>query len=57
MNPVPLSQAKDDDARNVTAALLRAALRAREIAKNTQTDLIVVRNGEVVRVHPDDLRG
>lgn len=33
-------------------AMRRAALRARQIAQQTSTDLIVVRSGQVVRVPP-----
>ncbi len=35
------------------AALRRAAQRARLIAQETGTDLIVVRSGQVVRVRPE----
>ena len=34
-------------------AMRRAALRARQIAQQTSTDLIVVRSGKVVRVPPE----
>jgi len=33
-------------------AIRRAALRARQVAQQTGTDLIVMRSGEVVRVPP-----
>ena len=33
-------------------AMRRAALRARQVAKQTGTDLILVRAGQVVRVRP-----
>ena len=33
-------------------ALQRAAIRARQVARQTGTDLIVVRSGQVVRVSP-----
>lgn len=33
-------------------AMRRAALRARQVAQQTGTDLIVVRSGQVVRVSP-----
>lgn len=33
-------------------ALRRAALRARQVAQQTGTDLIVVRSGQLVRVRP-----
>jgi hypothetical protein len=52
MNPKPLSEAKDEDARNALAALERAALRAREIAIQTGTALIFVRDGKIVREDP-----
>jgi len=35
-----------------SAAMRRAAERARQIAQQTGTDLIVVRNGQVVRAAP-----
>jgi hypothetical protein len=52
MNPKPLSQARDEDARNITEALKRAGQRARTIAAQTQTDIIVVRDGKLVRETP-----
>ncbi len=35
------------------AALRRAALRARQVARQTGTDLIVVRNGQLVCISPE----
>ncbi|MBF0400368.1 MAG: hypothetical protein HQL90_06325 [Magnetococcales bacterium] len=52
MNSKPLSQARDEDARHVEQALERAARRAREIAVQTRTALVVVRDGQLVREHP-----
>lgn len=52
MNNKPLSQARDEDARHVEQALERAAQRAREIAVQTQTALVVVRDGQLIREHP-----
>ncbi|MEO5365766.1 MAG: hypothetical protein H7831_05325 [Magnetococcus sp. WYHC-3] len=52
MNNKPLSQARDEDARHVEQALERAARRAREIAVQTRTALVVVRDGRLVREHP-----
>jgi hypothetical protein len=49
MNTKPLNQARDEDARHVEAALLRAAKRARVLAAQTQTNLVVVRNGRLVK--------
>ena len=42
----------DADFEGSLAALRRAALKARQIALQTGTDLIVVRAGQVVRVSP-----
>lgn len=42
----------DDQLRGSYDAIRRAARRAREIARQTETDLIVVRDGRVVRVNP-----
>ena len=43
----------DPDLAKVGAALKRAARRAREIAKRTNTQLVVFENGRVVRKTPD----
>lgn len=53
MNPKPLSQARDEDARNVIAALKRAGQRARSIARQTQTAVIIVRDGKLIREIPN----
>lgn len=42
----------DADLEGALKALRRAAIRARQIAEQTGTDLIVVRAGQVVRVPP-----
>lgn len=42
----------DADLRGSLLAIRRAALRARQVAQQTGTDLIVVRSGQVVRVPP-----
>lgn len=52
MNPLPIEQANDPDLRFSFAALRRAALRAREVAQCTGTDLIVVESGEVRPLPP-----
>ena len=51
--PLPALPAgmKGDIAGSVEA-MRRAARRARKVAQQTDTDLIVLRNGCVVRVHP-----
>ena len=55
MNGKPISEANDPDLRNVDAALKRAALRAREIAKQSGTKLVVNRGGKTVLIDPEDL--
>lgn len=53
MNTRPLSEAKDADLRLSPAALKRAAKRARELAKQTGTDLVFSHNGVLERLKPD----
>jgi hypothetical protein len=47
----------NSDFKGAQAAIHRAALRARQLAQQTGTDLIVVRAGQVVRIRPDPKRG
>ncbi len=54
MNPKPLSEARDEDAKHMMAAMLRAAQRAREIAAQTGTGIIIVRDGKLIREVPGD---
>lgn len=54
MNPKPLSQARDADVRNITAALLRAGQRARALAAQTETFIVVVRDGKLVKEAPSN---
>lgn len=56
MNPKPLSEARDEDARNATAALIRAAQRARIVAEQTNTAIIIMRDGQITRVTPDQFK-
>ena len=42
------------DIRGALAAIKRAAVRARQLAEQTGTDLIVMREGKVVRVPPKE---
>ena len=42
----------DPDLKGSLLAIRRAALRARQVAQQTDTDLIVMRSGQVVRVSP-----
>ncbi|MDR0276080.1 MAG: hypothetical protein LBI48_12250 [Burkholderiaceae bacterium] len=56
MNPHDLSKAKDPDIRNSLAAMGRAAEMARQIVVQTNTALILVQDGKIVRIPPDQLR-
>lgn len=47
-----MSIADDPDMQKATAALIRAGQRARKIAQQTETAIIVVRNGQLVRETP-----
>lgn len=46
----PLSLAKSHDLRSIPAALERAFLQAQELAKKTNTYLIVQRDGQLVKL-------
>jgi len=48
--PPPLSTAKSADFRNAAATFDRARQRAREIAKQTNTYLVVQQNGQLVKL-------
>lgn len=52
MNRKSIDYAKDPALRTSLAALQRAAKRARRVAANTGTQLVVARNGKFVRVAP-----
>lgn len=56
MTPKDISQAKNPDLRASLAALQRAAQDARRIAMQTDTAIIVMRDGKRVRVTADELR-
>jgi hypothetical protein len=45
-------QKPDPDMENATIALIRAAKRARQLAAQTGTELVVMRNGKLVREIP-----
>lgn len=53
MNAKPVSEAKTKDFQYVQAALDRAAERAREIAQQTNTPLVLSREGKLVKVLVD----
>ncbi len=46
------SIADDPDMQNATAALIRAGKLARKIAQQTETAIVVVRDGQLVREAP-----
>lgn len=56
MNTKDISEAKDPDLRASVAAMQRAAELARKTAIQTGTDLIVVRDGKLIRIPPHELR-
>jgi hypothetical protein len=55
MNGATLWKAKDPDLFNSLAAMRRAAHSAREQAVRTGTDVLVVRDGRLVRLTADEL--
>jgi len=54
MNPKPVEQAKTPELALALPALRRARKRAEEIAIATNTALIQVEDGQVIRVNPRD---
>lgn len=54
MSRPPVSQLPDADMQNVDAALLRAAQQAREVARQTGTAIVIVRDGVLVEERCDD---
>lgn len=56
MKPRDISKARNPDLRTSQAALRRAAQLARETAVRTNTHLVVVRKGKVVKIPPAELR-
>lgn len=57
MKPKDISEAKDPDLRTSLAALRRAAHLARETAIRTGTSLIVFKDGKLIRISAQTLRG
>jgi hypothetical protein len=51
-----LSKAKNPDIRNSLAAMERAAAEARRIAIQTNTAIVVVKDGKTVRITAEQLR-
>ncbi len=56
-NPSTNDSAPEDDMRSVEAALQRAALKARLLAIQTNTPLVVVRQGQLVIEQVSDSAG
>lgn len=57
MKPVKdISQAKDPAMRGSMAAMQRAAERARRVAIQTDTAIVISRNGKVIHITADELR-
>lgn len=52
MNKRPLDQARSPDLRGSLQALRRAALRARQIAVQTGTEIVVSRDGVIEHIRP-----
>ena len=50
-----MSQLPDADMQGADAALLRAAERAREVARQTGTAIVIVRDGVLVEERCDDV--
>lgn len=56
MTPQELSKAKNPDLRASLTAMQRAAQLARQTAIQTNTEIIVVREGKPVRISAEQLR-
>lgn len=56
MNKADISQARNPDLRASLAALQRAAESARHIAMQTNTAIVLVENGKMVKVPAEQLR-
>jgi len=56
MKAIDVSNAKDPDIRNSWPALQRAAMMARKIGIETNTGIVVVRDGKLVWVSANELR-
>ena len=57
MTPQDLSKAKNPDLRASLAAMQRAAEQARKTAMQTDTALVVVKDGKLLRIPAAQLRG
>lgn len=57
MKAKDISEAKDPDLRASMAALQRASLQARKTAIQTGTHLVIVKDGQLLRISAEELRG
>ena len=55
MKTKDISEAKDPDLRAAMAALQRAALQARKTAIQTGTNLVIVKDGQLLRISAEEL--
>ena len=55
MKTKDISEAKDPDLRASMAALQRAALQARKTAIQTGTNLVIVKDGQLLRISAEEL--
>ena len=55
MSSVPVSKLQDDDMQAAPAALVRAGVQARELARKTGTAVVIVRDGILVEEPAADL--
>jgi hypothetical protein len=56
MTPKDISKARNPDVRGSLAAMRRAAAMARQIAIETDTGIVVVRDGKLVHLSAEELR-
>ncbi len=56
MKAKDISEAKDPDVRASMAALQRAALLARQTAIQTGTNLVIVKDAQLLRISAEELR-
>lgn len=56
MNDKDIAKAKDPDLRASLGALRRAAQQARKTAIQTETNLVIVKDGRMQRISADELR-
>ncbi len=56
MKAKDISEAKDPDVRSSMAALQRAALLARQTAIQTGTNLVIVKDAQLLRISAGELR-